>query len=147
MCYVCISEQTTTFALCTINLWVFIIEMESVYCAVGTGSLYTRLSAVLLMTVLWHRRLVAGLSLWNAGFDRRPVRVRFVVDKVALGQALLPSTSFFPRRCHSTKASYLSSPACCSFQNNERAKSGSLPKSNAVSEIGENWVEKYVLSF
>jgi hypothetical protein len=35
-----ISEQTVTFVLCIINRLVFITELESVYCAVRTESLY-----------------------------------------------------------------------------------------------------------
>jgi hypothetical protein len=30
----------------------------------------------------------------------------------------------------------------CSFQKDKRAKPGNLPKSKAVSEIGEHWTEK-----
>jgi len=39
MCFALISEQTAIISLYTINLSVFIIEAESVYCAVRTGSL------------------------------------------------------------------------------------------------------------
>jgi hypothetical protein len=41
MCFVWISEQTAIISLYSINWLVFITEMESVYCAVRTGSLYT----------------------------------------------------------------------------------------------------------
>jgi hypothetical protein len=40
MCFVWISEQTVTFALYCINWLVFITVVESVYCAIRTGSLY-----------------------------------------------------------------------------------------------------------
>jgi hypothetical protein len=40
MCFVRISEQTETFALENINRLVFITEVESVYSAVRTESLY-----------------------------------------------------------------------------------------------------------
>jgi hypothetical protein len=40
MCFVRISEQTATFALSNINGLVFITEVESVYSAVRTESLY-----------------------------------------------------------------------------------------------------------
>jgi hypothetical protein len=40
MCFVCISEQTATFALNVINWSFFITEVESVYSAVRTESLY-----------------------------------------------------------------------------------------------------------
>lgn len=34
----------------------------------------------------WHRGLVAGLSPWMPGFCPRPIRTRFLLDRVALGQ-------------------------------------------------------------
>jgi hypothetical protein len=40
------------------------------------------------------RRLVAGLSTRRAGFDRRSVHVRFVLDEVAMGQGFLRTTRF-----------------------------------------------------
>jgi hypothetical protein len=40
MCFVRISEQTATFALQNIKRLVFITEVESVYSAVHTESLY-----------------------------------------------------------------------------------------------------------
>ena len=40
MCFVRISEQTATFALYSINWLVFTTDVESVYSAVQTGSLY-----------------------------------------------------------------------------------------------------------
>jgi hypothetical protein len=40
VCFVWISEQSATFALYSINTLVFITEMESVYCAARTDSLY-----------------------------------------------------------------------------------------------------------
>ena len=43
----------------------------------------------LVRAVPWLRRLVAGLSPRRPGFDPGPVHVRFVVDKVALGQVFL----------------------------------------------------------
>jgi hypothetical protein len=42
MCFVRISEQTAIFSLYNINWLIFITEMESVYCAVRTGSLYIK---------------------------------------------------------------------------------------------------------
>jgi hypothetical protein len=54
--------------------------------------------------VLWLRRLVAGFSPRKTGFDPGSINVGFVVDKVALGQGILPSTSVFPCQFHSTGA-------------------------------------------
>jgi len=39
-CFVWISEQTANFVLCRIKGFVFITEVESVYCAVRTEYLY-----------------------------------------------------------------------------------------------------------
>jgi hypothetical protein len=44
--------------------------------------------------VPWLRRLVAGLSPRRPGLDPRSVHVRFVVDKVALGQVFLRDVGF-----------------------------------------------------
>jgi hypothetical protein len=40
MCFVCLSEQTVTFALYNINILVFITGVEGVFCAVRTEFLY-----------------------------------------------------------------------------------------------------------
>jgi hypothetical protein len=40
MLFVCLSEQTVTFALYNINRLVFITEVESVSCAVHTESIH-----------------------------------------------------------------------------------------------------------
>ena len=40
MCFVWVAEETVTFALYIINRLVFITEVESVYCAVRSESLY-----------------------------------------------------------------------------------------------------------
>jgi hypothetical protein len=37
----------------------------------------------------WLRWLVACLMTWRPGFNRRPVHMEFVIDRVALGQVLL----------------------------------------------------------
>jgi hypothetical protein len=40
VCFVCIIEQTANFALHNIKKMVFITEVERVYCALRTDSLY-----------------------------------------------------------------------------------------------------------
>lgn len=42
----------------------------------------------LLHELPWPRRLVAGISSRRPGFDLGAIQLRFVVDQVALGQAL-----------------------------------------------------------
>lgn len=50
-----------------------------------------------LATVMpWLRQFVAGLPLWRPVFDSRPVRVGFMVDRVALRQVSLRVLWFFP---------------------------------------------------
>jgi hypothetical protein len=44
----------------------------------------------------WHRWLVTGLSVWRPGFAALLVCVEFVVDKVALEQGFLLSSSVLP---------------------------------------------------
>jgi len=61
-------------------------------------------------TAPWLSRSVAGISPQKPGFDPRPVRVEFVVDKVAMGQSPLPQRYFdFSCQYHSTNALYSSS--------------------------------------
>jgi hypothetical protein len=53
------------------------------------------------MAVHWLRQVVAGLPSRRPDFDPGSVHMGFVVDKVALGQVLSPSTSVFPCQFHS----------------------------------------------
>jgi hypothetical protein len=65
--------------------------------------------------VPWLRRLVADLSPRRLGFGLRPVDIRFVVDKVALGQGFF-STSVFPYQRHSIHTPHPSPSAGCAYQ-------------------------------
>jgi hypothetical protein len=56
------------------------------HCEVRTEFLYMTETSFMLDAVTWLRQLVAGLSQWRPGFSPRPVRVRFMVDRVALGE-------------------------------------------------------------
>jgi hypothetical protein len=47
-------------------------------------------------------RLVSGLSLRRSGFAPGSIHVEFVVNKVALGQVFLLSSSVFSCQYHST---------------------------------------------
>ena len=90
----------------------------------------------------WVRRLVAALSPRRLGFDPGSVHVGFVVDKVAEGQVFLRVFLFTPAIIHPmVHNSYASSR--CSYQKDKRAKPVNFPKSNAVSEMGEHWIERY----
>ena len=117
------------------TLWVF-----STRSALGNRKHKGYISS--LLAVSWLRRLVADLSPRRAGFYSRSVDVGFVVDKFALGKVPLRVLLFYPndiipRMLHKTFS-------CSSYQKVEGAKPGNLPKSNVISEIGEQWLEKYV---
>ena len=53
-------------------------------------------SCYFLKVVPWPRRCDASLSQQRTGFDPRPVLVRFVVDKLALGQVVVRVLRFSP---------------------------------------------------
>jgi len=91
MCFVWISEQKTIISPYNINWLVFITETECVYCAVRTGYLNLIQVNFLLNIVPWLRQLIAGLTLRRLGFNLRSVHVKYVVDRVAMGQANLHS--------------------------------------------------------
>ena len=59
-----------------------------------------------------------------------------------IGTGFSASTSVFLCQYHPTNAQYWSSSTCCCYQKDKRAKSGNLAKGNAISEIGEQWIEK-----
>jgi hypothetical protein len=82
-----------------IIIW-YIIPSRSAF---STTKHYCNVSK-LIMAVPWLTRLVAGLSPRRPGFDPGSVRVRIVVDKLALGQVFSPNTSVFPCQFHSTCA-------------------------------------------
>ena len=78
MCFVWIWEQTAIISLYSINWLVCITETQCVYCAVRTGSLNT-----------------VCVNLWfKPGFDLWSVRVRFMFNKVSLGQVFLQIFTF-----------------------------------------------------
>jgi hypothetical protein len=88
--------------------------------------------------VPWLRQLFSDLL----GFDPRPVHVRSVVDKVTLGQVFLQVLRFHPvsiiqPMLHTHLHLYVAHT-----RRDKSAKPGNLPKSNALSEIGEHWREK-----
>jgi len=65
------------------------------------------------------------------------VRVRFVVDRVVLGQVSIQSTLVFPCSCHYTSIKYSSSPTCCSYQKNKRVKPGKIPENSST--LSRSW--------
>ena len=66
------------------------------------------------------------------GFDPRSVHMRFLVGKETLGQISSPSTKVFPCQYHFRQFSLLISHTRRFYQKDKQAKSGNLPKSNAL---------------
>ena len=87
--------------------------------------------------------LNAGLLPQRPGFCIWSVYMRFVVDRVALDKGFSASTLVFLCQYHSIDAPYSSSSTRFSYQEDKRAKPGTLTKSNAYSDVGDNWIEKY----
>jgi hypothetical protein len=73
------------------------------------------------------RPLVAGLSVRRPGFDLRAVR--FVVEKVALGQVFSPSTSVFPCQHNSINGPFSSSSKCMLIRRTNARSPGAFQKS------------------
>jgi len=115
MCFVWIWEQTAIISLHSINWLVFVTETERVYCAVRTGPIYMCVCVYIYIythmcvcvcvyiyimltlvckAVPHFRRSVAGLSRLRSGFDPSTVHMRFVVNKMTLGEVLLPAFLF-----------------------------------------------------
>ena len=131
MCFVWISKQTEIISLYNINWLVFITETECVYCAVRNECFNV------IQINLSRRPLRMRARVWS-----RPVHVRFMVDRVALGQVSIrvlrfPPVSIIPPMLRI----YLST--CCFYQKDRRAKPGSLPNSNARQKTRRSWIEKY----
>jgi hypothetical protein len=73
--------------------------------------------------------------------------VRFVVEKVVLGQSFLQVLWIYVISVISIDAPFSSSFTCYFSRKEKREKSGNPPKSNSVLEIGENWIEEYFRCF
>jgi hypothetical protein len=72
--------------------------------------------------------------------------VRFVLDKITLGQVFLQVLQF-SLQYHSINSQYSSSSTCHTYQTDKRTKPGNLPKRNALSEIGVALVTKLLPLF
>jgi len=105
-------EQTMIVSVYSIKWLVCITETESVYFAVRTGSL---------------NKLEVNLF----SFLVRTVHIK-LNERSANRTGLSPSTAVY----HSTSAPY-SSSTCCSYLTDKRAKPRNLPKSCALSELGD----------
>jgi hypothetical protein len=128
------AEHTAIILLQSINSLVFITQRHCVYCVVRTEYLNT----------IQINRLVADLSSRRTIFDAGSVFVRFLVEKVALGQVFIRVLRFYPV---SRVPPCLFLYTYCSYRKDNWAKLENLPKSNAFSETGEHCTEKYFQLF
>jgi hypothetical protein len=92
------------------------------------------------------RQLVSGVSPQRPTFDPTRVHVRLAADSVS-SQTTLPVHWVFPRQYHSTNAPRSSLSTYSSYQKEKRAKPGNLPKSSALSAIGQHCIEKHYSLF
>jgi hypothetical protein len=81
MCFVWISEQTATFALQNIKRLVFITEVESVYSAVRTESLYKQIRFVFKglkyrLTIIFHTQTYNGMVGSTGTSNRKQHRLK-----------------------------------------------------------------------
>lgn len=83
-----------------INRLVLIIDIDCIFCEVRTEILSTLYMNSMVLT-----QLISGLSSRRAGFDPRPVRLRFMVGEVEMGQIFL--FEVFASQYHSKNAPYL----------------------------------------
>ena len=75
------------------------------------------------------RTFVVGFSPCTPRFDSRPFHVRFVLDKLALGQVFFPSTSPFTCQHHPNNAACLSSFIYIFLlPDGQKTNPGNLPK-------------------
>ena len=89
------------------------------------------------------RRFAAGLASRRPCFDPRPVKVRWVLDQVAMGHISLRVLWFSSVSYYSSYSPYsFFMYMLLSYQKNKRAKIVNLQKRNVISEIGEKWIEK-----
>ena len=117
------------------NKWLCFHNRDRVCLLNGTDCIFKRSSGK-----SWSLNF-AGQPSWRPGFDPRSGYVRFVVDKVALVQVLLQVLRFFPCQYYSTNAIY-SYWYTLLLLSEWKTGEGRKPFKNALSEIGENWIEK-----
>jgi hypothetical protein len=137
-----LKEYTYVFRVSP-TVYSFCYRSHSALCEVRTKALNIGLMSIhyflpySAMTQMVSHRLAP----WRPGFDPGPVHVRFVVDNVALGQAVLRvlrvSPVIIPPIFH---IHYLN----VTLNRRTSGRSlGTFKQNAAVSDIGEHWTEKY----
>jgi len=122
-----------------------VCEMRTKALNIGLLSIHCFLPYSAMTQVVSHR-----LSPWRSGFDPGSVRVRFVVDKVALRQVVLRVLRFspviIPPVFHTHHLNVTLNRRTIDVTLNRRTTGrclGTFKQSRAVSDIGEHWTEKY----
>ena len=122
-------------SLCNCNLLVFIEDTRGVHCAVRTNLTYCSASAGPCVRP-WHGSGCQSSVCHHGSAGSIPDQSMWDLWRMKWHCNRFFSQYFcFPRQYHSTNAPHSSSSTCCSYQKGKRAKSGNLPKSNAVSDI------------
>lgn len=85
----------------------------------------------------------AGLLTRRYGIDPRSVHVGFEVDKVALGQVFLPVLRFSPVTIILLTLHTHSHPYVAITRRTYGRRTGKIPKSSSLSEMGDTWIEKF----
>jgi len=84
----------------------------------------------------------AGLLTWRYGIDPRSVHVGFEVDKVALGQVFLPVLRLSPVIITLPTLHTHSHPYVAITRRTNGRRTGKIPKSSSLSEMGGTWIKK-----
>jgi hypothetical protein len=144
MCFVWIWEQTAIISLYSINWLVFITE-RGLFTARYGLHFYMMFPLVFVFKGSAVAKVVSRVPF------RAEVRVRSQVKpcgtwsgQIGTGAGFSPSILGLCCQFQSTTAPYSSLSTRCLYQNDKRAKPGNLPESNAFSEIGEHWMEKWL---
>jgi hypothetical protein len=113
------------------------MEKQPSLCAAGSQYLYPLRYTNNRLAAPWLRRLVAGHLPWRPGFGTRLFYVRFVMDKVAVGQVFIRIFLFSPVYTIPTLIR-THRHLRCYYKKEKRVKARNLPQINALSEIGKH---------
>jgi hypothetical protein len=144
MCFVWISEQTAIISLHSINWLVFVTETVCVYCAALTESLNIRSAHTAYLCVLCgsqnKQRLIPCTTLTDWFYNCDGVCIKIIAKYLCVIQVFLPVLRF-PLSVSFHQCSVLSLIYMLVLPG-QTLKPRNLPKSSALSQSGERWIEK-----